>query len=201
MVLVRNDKFYGKKPAIDRIEYVLYQKPDTQGLTAFQAGEVDEAVGLATNTDFVSGDPTLSKLRRQVPVSGTWQLRLDMSNAKSVLSNVNVRKALYLGIDRDLLCKQVLKGLNTPAHILTPPDIPSYDPSGALAGGVPEAKKFLSDAGFANGKGFPGFKLGYVPTQATAKLVAEALIQMWKDNLGITTASAFAVPTDWRQRI
>ncbi|MGH7863106.1 MAG: peptide ABC transporter substrate-binding protein, partial [Candidatus Dormibacteraceae bacterium] len=201
MVLVRNEKFRGKKPSIQRVEYSIFQNPDAQGLTAFQAGSLDEANVIATNVDLVNNDPNLSKLKRQIPVSGTWQLRIDMSNTRSALANVNVRKALYLGIDRALLCKNILKGLNTPSLTLLPPDIPSYDPKSGLVGTVADAKKFLSDAGFPDGKGFPGFKLGFVPTQKIAQLVSEALVQMWKDNLGITTASAFAVPTDWRQRI
>jgi oligopeptide transport system substrate-binding protein len=201
MVLVRNENYHGKKPAIDRIEYTIFQNPDSQGITAFQAGELDEANVLATSADFVTNDGTLSKLRRQVPISGTWQLRIDLSNTASPLSNVNVRKALYLGVDRNLLCTKILKGLNTPALTLLPADIPSYNPKAALAGTVADGKKFLADAGYPDGKNFPGFKLGYVPTQATAQLVSEALLQMWKDNLGITTATAFAVPTDWRMRI
>jgi oligopeptide transport system substrate-binding protein len=201
MVLVRNEKYRGKKSAIDRIEYTLFQNPDAQGITAFQAGELDEANVIATSADFVTSNGTLSKLQRQVPISGTWQLRIDLSNDQSPLSKVGIRKALYLGIDRDLLCKKILKGLNTPALTLLPSDVPSYNPKAALTGTVADAKKYLADAGYPDGKNFPGFKLGYVPTQATAQLVSEALLQMWKDNLGITTATAFAVPTDWRKRI
>lgn len=201
MVLVRNDKFRGKKSSVQRIEYSIFQNPDAQGLTAFQSGGLDQANVIATSVDLVNNDPNLSKLKHQIPISGSWQLRLDMSNTQSAISNVNVRKALYLGIDRDLLCKNILKGLNTPSLTLLPPDIPSYDPKSGLAGTVADGKKLLADAGFPGGSGFPGFKLGFVPTQKTAQLVSEALVQMWKDNLGITTISAFAVPTDWRQRI
>jgi oligopeptide transport system substrate-binding protein len=201
MVLKRNDKFRGTKSAIDTIEYHIYQNPDAQGLTAFQAGELDQATVLATNLDFVNGDANLSKLKRSVPISGTWELRLDNSNAQSPISNVNVRKALYLAIDRDLLCSKVLKGLNVPTSVLLPPDMPGYNPDAALKGTMDDAKKFLSDAGYAGGKGFPGFKLGYVPTQKNAQAICEALVQMWNDNLGLTNVTAFAVPTDWRTRI
>jgi oligopeptide transport system substrate-binding protein len=201
MVLARNEKFHGKKPAIQKVEYNIFQNPDAQGLTAFQTGAVDQANVIATNADLVNNDPALSKLRRQVAISGTWHLRLDMSNDKSAIADVNVRKALYLAIDRDLLSKQIMKGLTTPSSTFLSPDIPSANAKAALAGTVADAKQYLTKAGFPDGKGFPGFKLGYVPTQNIAKTMSEALIQMWKDNLGITTATAFAVPTDWRQRI
>jgi oligopeptide transport system substrate-binding protein len=201
LVLKRNDKFRGTKSAIDTIEYHISEKPAAQGLTAFQAGEVDQATVLATNIDFVNGDATLSKLKRSIPISGTWELRLDNSNKQSPIANVNVRKALYLAIDRDLLCSKVLKGLNTPSLVLLPPDMPGYNPDAALKGTLDDAKKLLSDAGYPGGKGFPGFKLGYVPMQINAQSVSEALVQMWNDNLGLTNVTAFAVPTDWRTRI
>jgi oligopeptide transport system substrate-binding protein len=201
MVLKRNDKFRGTKSAIDTIEYHISQNPDASGLTAFQAGEVDHANVLATNIDFVNGDAKLSKLKLPVPISGTWQLRLDNSNAQSPIANLKVRQALYLAIDRDLLCSKVLKGLNVPSLVLLPPDMPGYNPDAALKGTMDDAKKLLSDAGFPAGKGFPGFKLGYSAPQPNSQSVSEALVQMWNDNLGLTNVTAFAVPTDWRTRI
>jgi oligopeptide transport system substrate-binding protein len=201
MVLKRNEKYRGTKPAIDTIEYHIFQNPPAQGFTAFQAGEVDVSTVLATNIDVVNADAKLSKLKMQVPISGTWELRLDHSNKQSPVSDVNVRKALYLGIDRDLLCSKVLKGLNTPALTFLPPDMPGYFPDAALKGTVDDAKKFLAQAGYSDPSKFPGFKLGYVPAQPNSQAVSEALIQMWNDNLGLTNITAFAVPTDWRTRI
>ncbi|MGH2559098.1 MAG: peptide ABC transporter substrate-binding protein, partial [Thermomicrobiales bacterium] len=201
MVLVRNESFHGTKPTIERIEYTLFQDPNEQALASFETGEVDVAPVSAAKVDFVASDPDLSELRQTYPVSGTWHLRLDMSNQDSILSNVDVRKALYLAIDRDLLANQVLKGVPAPSLVHTSPDIPSYDSNVGLAGTVEDAKAMLAAAGFPDGNDFPGFRLGYVPTQENAQLVSEALVQMWNDNLGITTVAAFAVPTDWRQRI
>jgi oligopeptide transport system substrate-binding protein len=200
MVLVRNDQYQGEQPGITRIEYTIFQDPMEQALNAFQTGDVDLAPVSVANADFVSGDSELSQLRIQTPVSGNWQLRLDMSNAASVIADVNVRKALYLGVDRDLLTQNVLKGFNTTAYVLMPPDIPGNDPNARLQGTIDDAKQFLADAGYPNGEGFPGFQLGHSATQENAQLVCEALLQMWKENLGID-ATTFPVPTDWRQRI
>jgi oligopeptide transport system substrate-binding protein len=200
MVLARNENFHGDKPGITKIEYTLFQNENEQALAVFQTGDLDTSPVSAANLDFVKSDPDLSKLLTIFPISGTWQLRLDMSNTASVISNVDVRKALYLAIDRDVLANNVLKGVPTPAYILTSPDIPSYDESARLEGTLDDAKTYLANAGYPDGANFPGFKLGYVSSQQDAQLACEAIVQMWKDNLGIT-AEAFAVPTDWRQRI
>ncbi|HEY7032372.1 MAG TPA: peptide ABC transporter substrate-binding protein [Thermomicrobiales bacterium] len=201
MVLVQNENYHGDKPTVTRIEYTIFENPPEQALTVFQTGDLDLSQVTISNFDFVNGDPDLSKLQYHQEVSGTWELRLDMSNTASAIADVNVRKALYLAIDRDVLTKTVLKGYMTPAYVLLPPDIPSYNPDVRLQGTVDDAKKYLSDAGFPDGKGFPGLQLGFAALQENAQLVAEAIIQMWKDNLGITNAQAFATPTDWRTRI
>jgi oligopeptide transport system substrate-binding protein len=201
MVLVQNENYHGDKPAITRIEYTIFENPPEQALTAFQTGDVDLAQVTVANFDFVNGDPDLSPLQYHQEVSGTWELRLDMSNTSSAIADVNVRKALYLAIDRDVLTQTVLRGYMTPAYVLLPPDIPSYNPDVRLQGTIDDAKKYLADAGYPNGEGFPGIQLGFVAAQENAQLVSEAIVQMWKDNLGITNAQAFAVPTDWRTRI
>jgi len=201
MVLVQNENFHGDKPHVTRIEYTIFENPPDQALTAFETGGVDLAEVTVSNFDFVNGDPDLSQLLYHQGVSGTWELRLDMSNASSAIADVNVRKALYLAIDRDVLTKSILKDYMTPAYVLLPPDIPSYNPDVRLQGTVDDAKKFLADAGFPDGNGFPGLQLGFLARQENAQLVSEAIVQMWKDNLGITNAQAFAVPSDWRDRI
>ena len=193
MVLVQNENFHGDKPQVTRIEYTIFENPPDQALTAFETGGVDLAQVTVSNFDFVNGDPDLSQLLYHQDVSGTWELRLDMSNASSAIADVNVRKALYLAIDRDVLTKSILKGYMTPAYVLLPPDIPSYNPDVRLQGTVDDAKKYLADAGFPDGNGFPGLQLGFTARQENAQLVSEAIVQMWKDNLGIT-AEAFAVP-------
>jgi oligopeptide transport system substrate-binding protein len=201
MVLVQNENFHGDKPNVTRIEYTIFENPPDQSLTAFETGGLDLAEVTVSNFDFVNGDPDLGPLLYHQDVSGTWELRLDMSNASSAIADVNVRKALYLAIDRDVLTKSILKGYMTPAYVLLPPDIPSYNPDVRLQGTVDDAKKFLAEAGFPGGNGFPGLQLGFLARQENAQLVSEAIVQMWKDNLGITNAQAFAVPSDWRDRI
>src|SRR4029453_3134463 len=174
MVLVLNENFHGDKPSVTRIEYTIFENPPADALNVFQTGELDVAQVTVNNFDFVSGDSELSPLQYHQAVSGTWELRLDMSNAASAIADVNVRKALYLAIDRDLLTQTVLKGYMTPAYVLLPPDIPSYNPDLRLQGTLDDAKKFLSDAGFANGEGFKGIQLGYAAAQENAELVAQA---------------------------
>jgi oligopeptide transport system substrate-binding protein len=97
-----------------------------------------------------------------------------------------VRRALALAIDRPALIAAVLKGDQIPATHLCPPGLPGYDP-GAAAGfheDVAEARRLLAAAGYPGGKGFPATELMW-PGSGAANPLAEAVQQMWKENLGI----------------
>ena len=160
--------------------------PRQQSLASYEADELDLAAVPPAEADRVLADSRLSQEVVHWAESRNWQLRIDHRNPDTVLKNVNVRKALYLAIDRDLIVKQLLKGQGIASLNFVPPDIPGNNPAAALPGGPAEAKQFLETAGYPGGKGFPGFKLGYVPTQAEAVLVSQALVSMWKDVLNIS---------------
>jgi oligopeptide transport system substrate-binding protein len=90
----------------------------------------------------------------------------------------------------------VTKGGQTPASGIVP--FGSKDETGKdfrdssgtlITYNVDQAKKLLADAGFPNGQGFPAIELVY-NTSEGHKAIAEAVIEMWKKNLGITTMKA-----------
>ena len=200
MVFKRNPNYWGKKPNLERITYRLYENASKQSLAGYEADEIDFAPVPPPGSERVLGDSRLSREVVRFAESRNWQLRIDNRNQATILKNADVRKALYLAIDRELIVRQLLKGQGIPAYNFVPADIPGNNPDARLPGGAAEAKKFLETAGFPGGKGFPGFKLGYVPTQSEATLICQALAQMWKDVLNINV-ELLPVPTDWRTRI
>ena len=200
MVFRRNPGYWGKLPTLNRVVYRLYENARAQSLAGYEADELDLSPVPPAEADRVLKSSRLSKEIVRWAESRNWQLRIDHRNPNTVLKNVNVRKALYLAIDRELIVKQLLKGQGIPAYSFVPSDIPGNNPDAALPGGPNDARKFLETAGFPGGRGFPGFKLGYVPTQSEATLVSQALAQMWKEVLNINV-DLLPVPTDWRTRI
>jgi oligopeptide transport system substrate-binding protein len=99
-----------------------------------------------------------------------------------------VRQALSLAIDREGLSQAIFKGVQKPSSHLIPDNLWGFNPDAGVKGGVEEAKKLLAEAGYPDGKGWPeGVSLhcNNIPDDAFGKGVAEALVGMWKENLGI----------------
>lgn len=181
-VAVRNPNYWGPKPTLAKIIWRIYQDPVSQSLTAYEAGELDQAYVDPSQLERVKNDPVLGKEAHRYPRSGT-QFLVFVTTQKP-MNDVRVREALSLAIDRNTLSDVILKGAFAPANTITPFNIIGYNPQAALQGGVEEAKKLMTDAGYPGGKGFPELTLTY-QTSATNKLIMEAVQGMWQKNLGV----------------
>lgn len=109
-----------------------------------------------------------------------------------VLSDVRVRKALALSIDRQAIIDNVTQAFQSPAYALVPEGVPDVKPGEDFrkVGGdyfqedVDKALELLEEAGYPNGEGFPSIEILY-NTSDNNKAIAEAIQEMWKSNLGI----------------
>jgi len=89
-----------------------------------------------------------------------------------------------MAIDRESLVRNVLKGGQRPADCFTPPDTAGYTCSSAVPFDPGAARVLLAEAGYPEGRGLPTVELVY-NTSENHKLIAEAVQQMWKVNLGV----------------
>ena len=128
-------------------------------------------------------------------IMGTYYISLN--DQEEPFTDVRVRKALSLAIDRDYVANTIMQGIYTPATALVGPGI--VDENGYFMdnanGGEPyisddyeanleEAKNLLAEAGYPDGEGFP--TITYSANDAGYHIpVAEYLQQAWGE-LGIT---------------
>ncbi len=108
------------------------------------------------------------------------------------LANKQVRQALSLAIDRVALVETVQQGGQVPATGMVPhgvimpdgTDFRSEKDYFAAEGDVAQAQELLAEAGYPNGEGFPEIEIYYNTTDGNKKN-AEAIQEMWRENLGI----------------
>ena len=196
-VLEKNDTYYGKdQVTLDKLNIKFVAEP-TSAWANYKAGQFDMIYTVPTSevpAGKENGDVTI------FPMLGTYYYSLNVSDkAKEVnpdvakaLSDVKVRKALNFAIDRESLVNNVTKGGEIPATSFVPTGIPDaegkdfknkdYFPA---KGDVEQAKKLLEEAGYPNGQGFPTLTMLINPEDTKHTLIAQAVQDMWKNNLGI----------------
>jgi oligopeptide transport system substrate-binding protein len=116
------------------------------------------------------------------PFCGVYFYRFNTTRAP--FTDLRVRRALTLAIDRESLVKKVTLGDELPAYHIVPPNLVGYNSRNQVTGDLAEAKRLLAEAGYPDGKGFPRVELLY-NTLEKHRIIAEALQEMWRRNLGV----------------
>src|SRR5262249_6026196 len=144
---------------------------------------------LAGDSDWLTGVPPaqIEAARGKpeyyvTPYLGTYYFRFNVTKAPT--SDLRVRKALSMAVDRDALTKFVTKAGEIATSSFVPVNMPGYEGVRGLPFDPAGAKKLLAEAGFPEGKGFPKVELVY-NTSDLHRAITQAVQQMWKETLGI----------------
>lgn len=154
-VLVRNEKYWGEKPLVSRLE--LKVVPD----------ELARANGLrAGDLDIIGGDwvATLSPRRARaleaegmkvVAEPGTATMLVGYSPKSKIIADKAVRDAIFVSIDRAAIAKVLFEGYADPTANLFPASIPQSGSRVEVpARDIAAAKKFLTDGGWSESGGW-----------------------------------------------
>ena len=168
------EQYWRKVPNIKRLEFYNVAEPATR-LAMVKRGEVDIATLMqGIFYEDVKKDPALRLVISQS--SNTWSIFMTAQwDPKSPWSDIRVRKAASLAIDRKTLADIFMPGCSPigtmalegdPNGVPFPPD--PYDPA--------QAKKLLAEAGFP--KGFQGGK--FYPYEGGYWPYGEQIATYWK---------------------
>ena len=188
--LVRNDKYWGGKPAWDKVTERVIGK-DAPRLAALLSGEVD-AIDAVPIQD-------IERLKRENkfalfrgPASLVQYIALDSARdvspfvtavdgkplTKNPLKDARVRKALSLAISRDQIVRKVMEGSAVAAGQLLPTQFPGTNKTlGPDPFDLPKAKALLKEAGW--GEGFRIVLHSTSDRYPNDASVAQAVASMW----------------------
>jgi ABC-type transport system substrate-binding protein len=187
----RNDDYWGEKAPFETL-VIRWATEGAARLLELQAGTVDQVTNLSPDDyDVVKDDPGL----QFIPSANPNVLYLAMTNVidplgertDSVFGDVNVRKAIALGIDRQRIVDNFYaEGSEVPTHF-TPCSIPNGCEGEPWYDFDPEAAKaLLAEAGFPDGFETSIFYRdvfrGYLPEPGA---VAVEVQDQLRENLGI----------------
>ncbi|TVL43736.1 peptide ABC transporter substrate-binding protein [Brachyspira hyodysenteriae] len=192
IVVVKNTNYWNKNNIVpEKITFVM-MKDANLALAGIKDGSLDFSVYII--------EQDLEKLKSEgivniAPYFSTVAFGINATN--EVLKDTRIRKALSLAIDRNYIVENVVPTAKSPTSAWVP--VGAYDVEGdfrenggeyidlskeAYSNNVEMAKQLMAEAGYPNGEGFP--VLEYKTTADLVYIqVAEAIQQMWKENLGI----------------
>ncbi|HVW21558.1 MAG TPA: peptide ABC transporter substrate-binding protein [Opitutaceae bacterium] len=182
VVVVRNPNYWDAgRVKLDRIEFY---PTDDLGVEEhmFRTGQIDRTYDFdRSKVEFYrQHHPDELKLE---PWLGSYYYVFNVHRAP--FTDVRVRRALSLAIDREQIVKAIMRGGETPAYSVDPPNDSGYTAQAQLQGDLAEARRLLAEAGYPGGRGFPPIHLLYNQNQGYHRSVAEAIQAMWRKNLGI----------------
>lgn len=202
IVVRRNPAHHAADRArVEEIHFLAFDSGDTEE-RAFRAGQVDITMSVPFSKLDAYERERPAELHR-APLAETRLLAFN--TVRRPLDDVRVRRALSLAIDRESIVSAVLRGGQQPADrfvspLLSGPDgsashpfaKPTNEDSARAAPTAPAdrssafdpagARRLLTEAGFAGGRGFPNLELS---AWGVTPQVVEALQQMWAKELGI----------------
>jgi oligopeptide transport system substrate-binding protein len=184
MTVEKNPNYWGENNGPDTVVWTLYDDVAGKSPVAYEAGELDRAVLVGSDITRAKNDATLSKEVKKFERQGSQWIILDTTNPP--LNNVKVRQALSLATNAKQLNEVVLKDAYFNAVSIVAPGVPGQKKENALGYDAAKAKSLMSEAGYADGKGWPAnVKFTFVGDTAQEKAIAEAVQGMWKSTLGI----------------
>jgi oligopeptide transport system substrate-binding protein len=191
--LIRFDDYYGQVAHLDGVEFQIPPDEET-AYVAFQNGELDFSpipqgeLEAASSAYGVSEDGRTVTPGGQVLAGPTTSIEYVFLNTRDdTLSDVKIRQALSLAIDRQALSDALYEGSGQAATSIVPAGIAGYvDGAWPYARyDLAAAREALADAGYPEGRGLPPIYV-HLPTGASDDSQLFTLIADHLAEVGVT---------------
>jgi oligopeptide transport system substrate-binding protein len=180
IVLEANSRYHLGAPLLGQVEYNL---AGGSPVTMYENDEID-VTGVGLNDIERVRDPNepLNAEFHTGPRLDIWYIGFNVE--KPPFDDVKVRQAFAHAVDKDKLISVVLKDAVVKADGILPPGMPGYNPNLQGLDFDPElAKQLLAESKY--GDNLPPIEIASSGRGASVGPVSEALLGMWKENLGI----------------
>lgn len=189
LILQKNPTYTLGPVAIPAIHYYIIPESST-ALAMYENDELD-----VLSNDYVSiPTPDLARIQTDPVLSQEFSIQpslctyfIAFNNSKPPMDNPLVRKAITAAIDRKAIAERVLRNGWRPAQTFVAPKIfgsVADDPGIGIAFDPEQAKRWLVEAGYPDGKGFPAVTYMYNTAEHHA-VIAQAIQASLRRHLGV----------------
>jgi oligopeptide transport system substrate-binding protein len=182
LVLEVNERYYRKRPALDRIRFVIFPGNVINDMfAAFERGDLEESPIPAAKRKELLESGKYTVIRK--PTLGLRLLGFNLEH--SPFDQREVRQAFNHAIDTTRLNQEIIEKRYEIARGILPPGMPGYNPEVKGYGYKPEeAKALLARAGYADGKNLAPVTLASSVKSAVALEDYDA-VRRYMANIGV----------------
>jgi oligopeptide transport system substrate-binding protein len=187
IILEANDKYHLGAPSVKR---VLFALAGGSTLTQYENDELDVAPISVNDIERVLSprDPLNKDYKSGKNLSVYY---IGFNVAQPPFDDPKVRQAFAMAINRDQIVRVVLKDMLPVANSFMMPGLPGYNQNAKLPGFDPEgAKKLLAESKYKDASGLGQITLTEIGGGANADITTQAIIEMWRTNLGVEVSIA-----------
>jgi len=170
--------------ALERIEMRVFEHPNT-ALLAYETGAVDLTTVVPNLAIMSLLEAQRAGRRKDIiygPQLATYFYRFNCT--AEPLTDVRVRRALALAIDRREIIDRAGRAGQQPARTYVPPGMKGYKPPEGLDEDIEQARRLLAEAGYPDGAGLGELAI-LVNKEHEHVPLAEVVQQQWRTHLGI----------------
>ena len=189
VTLQRNESYWNNAAtAIDEVQHHVITQPMTE-LARYRAGEID-ITGVVPPESFQQVKAELAEQLHMAPRLGVYYYGFNLTKPP-FKSNPELRQALSMAIDRELLVEKITGRGEMPAYSWVPPGIDNYAPTVLSYAPLSQdernqiAQTFYKTAGYSEDNPLQ-LELRY-NTSDTHQRTALAIQSMWREVLGVET--------------
>lgn len=183
MIFEKNPEYWNLDSVkVDKIRLSMIESYNT-ALNMYKAGELDWP---GSNTPLPNEFMEPMKQYKDFHYAPNLAVYFYWLNTKRPpLDNPKLRRALSLAINRQDLVDHVTQANQIPTQDLVPDGLAGYEGLNRPIFDPEAARRLLKEAGYESGEDVPEVTLTY-NTSEGHKQIAEAIQQMWKQELGVT---------------
>jgi len=181
ITLDANPRYHLGAPNVQTVRFLLAGS----GITLYESGDVD-ASGVALDDLERIQDPAEALNAEYRSGSRLLLDYLGFNTNAPPFDDVKVRQAFAMAIDKDEIAAALFKDAIPVADSIVMPGMPAYNAQAQAPQFDPDAaRQLLAESSYGGPEGLPSITLAESGTGATAGEGTTAMIEMWRDNLGV----------------
>ncbi|MDP3768616.1 MAG: ABC transporter substrate-binding protein, partial [Dehalococcoidia bacterium] len=181
IVLEANNEYHLGAPIVQTVRYLL----TGSAIVLYEADDVDVAGVALDDLERIQdpADPLHSEYHNGTRLAVDY---IGFNTNAPPFDDLQVREAFARAIDREQIARVVLQGALPVANSILMPGMDAYDPNAAAPEFDPElAQQLLADSEYGGPEGLPALTLAQSGAGATTGPATQAVVEMWRDNLGV----------------